>query len=103
MPSANHDPSIPSDLARALGTRRKAFLQSVMRQTGLPADALLDLALEILDIASRRLAPPPVKKPAVALAAARWRKMTQRERSEELRRVALARWRKSSEDRDDNR
>lgn len=74
-----------------------------MRQTGLPADAILDLALEILDIASRRLSPPPINKPAVALAAARWRKMSQRERSEELRRVALARWRKPAHDRDDER
>jgi len=68
-----------------------------MRQTRLPADALLDLALEVLDIASRRLSPPPIDKPAVALAAARWRKMSRNERSEELRRVALARWQKARE------
>jgi len=94
---------MPIDLGRALGSRRRAILQSVMRQTGLPADALLDLALEILDITSRRLAPPPHDNPAVALAAARWRKMTRKERSETLRQVALARWRKPPHDRDDNR
>jgi hypothetical protein len=70
-----------------------------MRQTALPADALLDL----LDIASRRLTPFPAEKPAVALAAARWRKMTRKERSEALRQVALARWRKPPYDRDDKR
>jgi hypothetical protein len=94
MPSAKHDPQLPPDLAQALGPRRRALLQGVMRNTGMAPDALLDLALEILDIASRRLAPPPVQKPATALAAARWRKMTGKERSEVLRRVAQARWSK---------
>jgi len=94
---AKHDPVVPPDLAHALGVRRKALLEGVMRQTGLPADALLDLALEVLDITSRRLSPPPIDKPAVALAAARWRKMSRNERSEALRRVALARWQKARE------
>jgi hypothetical protein len=94
---AKHDPLVPSDLAQALGARRTALLKGVMRHTGLPADALLDLALEVLDITSRRLSPPPIDKPAVALAAARWRKMSRKERSDELRRVALARWQKARE------
>ena len=100
-PSARSDPAseashvtLGADLARALGTRRSQRLQTVMRETGLPPEVLLDLAIEILDIAARKLAPPPIKRTALGLGAARWRDVSPRERSEALRRAAQARWAK---------
>src|SRR5438128_1404128 len=83
-----------ADLARALGTRRSQRLQAVMRETGLPPEVVLDLALELVDIAAKKLAPPPVKRFALGLGAARWRNVSPRERSEILRRAAQARWAK---------
>ena len=65
-----------------------------MRQTGLPPEVLLDLAIELLDIASRKLSPPPIKRTAVGLGAARWRNVSAKERSEMLRRAVQARWAK---------
>jgi hypothetical protein len=65
-----------------------------MRQTSLPPEVLLDLALELLDIASRKLSPPPIRRTALGLGAARWRHVSSAERSKALRRVALARWEK---------
>ena len=65
-----------------------------MRQTGLPAEVLLDLSLELLDLASRKLSPSPIKRQAVGLGAARWRNVAPQERSEALRRAAQARWAK---------
>src|SRR4051794_26164048 len=82
------------ELARALGARRAARLRSLIRETGLPPEALLDLALELLDIASRKLSPPPLKRTAVELGAARWRNVSPEVRSEVLRRAAQARWNK---------
>src|SRR5216117_3670414 len=82
------------DLARALGVRRSTRLRAVVRHTGLPPEVLLDLALELLDIASRKLSPPPIKRTAVGLGAARWRNVSAKERSEVLRRVVQARWAK---------
>ena len=55
---------------------------------------LLDLALEMLDIASRKLAPPPIKRQAIGLGAARWRNVGPEARSEALRLAAQARWAK---------
>ena len=52
-PSAKSDPqhlALSANLARALGTRRSQRLLIVMRETGLPPEVLLDLALEIVDI-----------------------------------------------------
>lgn len=69
-------------------------LRRIMRQTGLPPEALIDLALEILDISSRKLSPSPIKRQAVGLGAARWRNVTPEERSEALRKTAQARWAK---------
>jgi len=69
-----------------------------MRLTGLPPEALLDLAIEILDIASKKLAPPPIQRTAVGLGAARWRNVSPEERSEVLRRAAQARWAKKTEE-----
>jgi len=65
-----------------------------MRETGLPPEVVLDLALELVDIAAKKLAPPPVKRFALGLGAARWRNVSPRERSEVLRRAAEARWAK---------
>ena len=63
-----------------------------MRQTGLPPEVLIDLALEILDITSRKLSPSPIQRQAVGLGAARWRNVSPEERSQALRRAAQARW-----------
>ena len=65
-----------------------------MRQSGLPPEPLLDLAIEILDLASRKLSPPPIRRTAVGLGAARWRNISPEARSELLRRVVQARWAK---------
>ncbi len=81
-------------LARTLGARRSARLRVVMRQTGLPAEALLDLAIELIDIASRKLSTPPIQRTAVALGTARWRNVSAAERSRILRRAVEARWAK---------
>src|SRR5689334_17155171 len=88
------DPALGVDLARALGARRTARLRAVVRHTGLPPEVLLDLALEMLDIASRKLSPSPIKRQAVGLGAARWRNVGPEERSEALRKAAQARWAK---------
>ena len=85
-------PRIPSELASALGVRRTTVLRRIVRQTGLPPEVLVDLALEILDVASRKLSPSPIKRQAVGLGAARWRNVAPAERSEALRRAARARW-----------
>src|SRR4026208_817039 len=82
------------ELARGLGARRAARLRGLMRETGLPPEALLDLALELLDIASRKLSPPPLKRTAVELGAARWRNVSPEIRSEVRRRASQARWNK---------
>lgn len=85
---------VSTELAKCLGVRRTITLRRVMRQTGLPPEVLLDLALEMLDIASRKLSPSPIKRQAVGLGAARWRNVSPEERSEALRRAAQARWSK---------
>ena len=85
---------IPADLATALGVRRTMTLRRIMKQCGLPPEVLIDLALEMLDVASRKLSPPPIKRQAVGLGAARWRNVSPEERSEVLRRAAQARWAK---------
>ena len=90
-PAAGH---VSSELAAWLGVRRTVTLRRIMKQTGLPPEVLLDLALEMLDLASRKLAPEPIKRQAVGLGAARWRNVSPEERSEALRRAAEARWSK---------
>lgn len=92
-PSAHS--SISSELAACLGVRRTLTLRRIMRQSGLPPEALLDLALEILDISSRKLSPSPIKRQAVGLGAARWRNVGPEERSETLRKAVQARWAKA--------
>ena len=88
------DSSFSLELSRALGARRSARLRAIMRQSGLPPEPLLDLAIEILDLASRKLSPPPIRRTAVGLGAARWRNISPEARSELLRRVVQARWAK---------
>ena len=85
---------IPSELVGCLGVRRTLTLKRIMRHSGLPVEVVLDLALEILDIASRKLAPSPLKRQAVGLGTARWRNVSPEARSEALRRAAQARWAK---------
>src|SRR5438105_3374662 len=82
--------AVASDLARALGVRRANRLKSIVKHTGLPAEVLMDLAIELLDIASRKLSPPPIKRTALGLGAARWRNVSPEERSELLRRAVQA-------------
>ena len=54
----------------------------------------MDLAIELIDVASRKLSPTPIHRTAVGLGAARWRNVSPEERSELLRRVVQARWAK---------
>jgi len=88
------DAAIPTGFSSFLGVRRTARLRRVMRQTGLPASEILDLALELLDIASQRIAPSPIHRTATGLGAARWRNVSAEERSRLLRLAAQARWAK---------
>src|SRR6187401_3270475 len=85
---------IPAELSKCLGVRRTMTLRRIIRQSGLPVEVVIDLALELLDIASRRLAPSPINRQAVGLGTARWRNVGPEERSEALRRAAQARWSK---------
>jgi hypothetical protein len=68
-----------------------------MRHTRLPPEVLLDLAIEMLDLASRKLAPEPIRRTAVGLGAARWRNISAEERSRVMRKAAQARWKKHRE------
>ena len=86
--------TVAPDLAKALGVRRANRLKSIVKHTGLPAEILMDLAIELLDVASRKLSPAPITRTAVGLGAARWRNISPEERSEMLRRVVQARWAK---------
>ena len=85
---------LPLEVARLLGARRAAVARRVMRLTGLPLEAVLDLAFELVDVSAQKIALPPLKRQAVGLGAARWRNVSPAVRSEELRKVARARWAK---------
>jgi hypothetical protein len=89
-----NDSPLTKELARMLGARRTARLRRLMRHTGLPPEVLLDLAIEMLDLASRKLSPEPIHRTAVGLGAARWRNVSPEERSKTMRRAAQARWAK---------
>src|ERR1700726_3456713 len=84
--------ALTAALSRILGARRTTRLRRVMRHTGLPPEVLLDLAIELLDIARRKLAPEPLRRTAVSLGAARWRHVRPEECSKALRKAAQARW-----------
>jgi hypothetical protein len=88
------DLAFSAGLSRTLGARRTTRLRRVMRHTGLPPELLLDLAIELLDIASLKLSPEPIRRTAVSLGAARWRHVSPEERSKALRKAAQARWAK---------
>jgi hypothetical protein len=92
------NPLLTKEFMRMLGVRRSMRLRRIMRQTNLPPEALLDLALEILDITSRRLVVDPIQRQAVGLGAARWRNVSPEERSEAMRRAVQARWAKVRRD-----
>ena len=87
-------PNLPSEWTQLLGARRAALLRRLMRKSGLPPEVLIDLALEILDLAATKLAPSPISRQAVGLGAARWRNVDPEERSEIMRRAVEARWAK---------
>jgi hypothetical protein len=88
------DTQLTEELSRLLGARRTTRLKRIMRLTGLPPEALIDLALEMVDIASRKLAPAPIQRTAVGLGTARWRNVSPEARSAALRQAAEARWAK---------
>jgi hypothetical protein len=87
-------PVLTAELSQILGARRTTRLRRVMRHTGLPPEILLDLAIELLDIASRKLYPDAIRRTAIGLGAARWRNVSPEERSKALRKAAQARWAK---------
>src|SRR5690349_9778276 len=70
---AANDPGVTVELERVLGARRAKQLRRVVKQTGLPAEVVLDLALDLVDIASRKIASSSVERTAIGLGAARWR------------------------------
>jgi hypothetical protein len=93
---AKTDPAaiLTAELVRGLGVRRAKRLRTVMLETGLAAEPLLDLALDLLEISSRKLSPPPIRRTAVGLGAARWRNVSAEERSRLMRLAVQARWAK---------
>lgn len=84
---------LSEDLRRGLGVRRATRLSRVSRSTRLPPEALLDLALDLLETLNRHLASGTRSGNAiVTLANERWKHTSPEERSKALRHVALARW-----------
>lgn len=83
-----------------LGARRAALLQRLMRKSALPAEAIVDLALRMLELASEKLAPSPISRQAVGLGAARWRNVSPEERSRLMTRAVQARWAKQRREKD---
>jgi hypothetical protein len=81
---------LSDDLRRGLGVRRASRLARAARDAQLPPEALLDLALDLLEVLNRRLT--LTSQPAVGLATERWKRLSAQARSDALRRVAQARW-----------
>lgn len=98
-PRSPGEPRIPisPELSRALGVRRTARLRRLIADTGLPPEPLIDLALEMLGTVCRRFGRAPDDTKPVGLATARWQKIRPGERSNTLRRAALARWARSKQ------
>lgn len=94
QPRSSISADLTVELTRMLGTRRSIRLRRLMRRTGLPPETLLDLALEMLEIASRKLSQAPIQRTAVGLGAARWRNVSAEERSRVMRKAAEARWKR---------
>ena len=88
------DPAkLSAALSRGLGVRRSRRLLRITKKTSMPPEALLDVAIELLECVVGRLSPYPAdSKPLPGLASGRWRTTPPAERSEILRRVAQARW-----------
>ena len=84
---------LPAALSRGLGVRRSRRLFRIAKKTSMPPEALLDVAIELLECVVGRLSPYPTdSKPLPGLASGRWRTTPPEERSKILRRVAQARW-----------
>lgn len=83
------------ELARVLGARRTKQLRRVIKLTGLPAEVVLDLAIDLVDVASRKIASSSVERTAIGLGAARWRNVSAKDRSEAMRKAVQARWAKA--------
>ena len=92
-------PDLSPEWTQLLGARRAALLRRIMRKSNLPPEVVIDLALEILDIASRKLAPSPINRQAIGLGAARWRNIDPEQRSQIMRRAVEARWAKQRKER----
>lgn len=93
------DPQRPAtnltpELAAALGARRATVLRRIVRQCNLPPETILDVALGMLDTASKQLLLSPVSRQAVGLGAARWRNVAPEARSILMRRAVNVRWAK---------
>lgn len=89
----NDRAKLSAALSRGLGVRRSRRLFRIAKKTSMPPEALLDLAIELLECVAGRLSPYPVdSKPLPGLASGRWRTTPPAERSNILRRVAQARW-----------
>jgi len=58
--------AIAPDLAKALGVRRANRLKSIVKVHRTSAEVLMDLAIELLDIASRKLSPARSQGPQSA-------------------------------------
>lgn len=89
-----------AELARVIGARRAKQLRRVVKQTGLPAEVVIDLAIDLVDIASRKIASSPVERTAIGLGTARWRNVSAKDRSEAMRKAVQARWAKARERKD---
>lgn len=96
-----HAGDLSVELVKLLGARRSARLRRIMRDSALPPEVLLDLAIELLDLASRKLCAGPITRTAVGLGAARWRNVSPEDRSKQLRKAAQARWAKRNPKRSD--
>lgn len=88
---------LTAELAAALGARRATVLRRIVRQFNLPPETILDVALDMLDTASKQLLLSPVSRQAVSLGAARWRNVDPEARSAIMRRAVKARWAKRHE------
>ena len=90
---------LPTALSRGLGVRRSVRLSRVVKHTGLPPEALLDLAIELVERLADRLPRHASDNAArVGLASGRWNRTPAEKRSAILRAVARARWTRKSDD-----
>jgi hypothetical protein len=88
------DTGMTAELERVLGARRAKRLARVVKHTGLPVERVLDLAIDFVDMASRKLVGTDIQRTAVGLGTARWRNVSPEARSEAMRRAVQARWKK---------